>query len=199
MKRRSVKLFKGRIHHGGRTIMAKKHKAHHDEDATTVDDEPEAGWTEDTHAEQHEDPPPEGEQSPRDYAPVPPPPPAVRLNTVIADLQRASIHNAPVPSTVIKELHELAAVLAQGPAPAMPVIDSVDPATAPEGTINMTVTGQNFSAASVLCYGDVNQTTTVSSDLTQLTATFESGAPGIYDVNVHDPAGDSNTMTFEVT
>ena len=119
---------------------------------------------------------------------------------MIGELLHATAHNGPVPPTAVKELQSIAAALGQDEgAPAMPVIDSVDPATGPEGTINMTVTGRNFSPASILCYGDVNQDTTVSTDNTQLSATFESGAPGIYDVNVHDPAGDSNTMTFEVT
>ena len=85
----------------------------------------------------------------------------MRLQAVIAQLQHHAAHNAPVPQSAIKELQALATAIGQGPAPAMPVIDSVDPATAPEGTINMTVTGQNFSAESVICYGDVNQTTTV--------------------------------------
>ena len=174
--------------------MAKKHKAHH-EDELAVDDEPETGWTEDTAA------PHEGDEVPPvDPPPPPPPPPAVRLQTVISDLQRHAAHNAPVPQTAIKELQLLAAEIAQGePAPTMPVIDSIEPTTGPEGTMTLTVTGQNFSPASVLCYGDINQTTTVSTDNTQLSATFESGPPGTYDVNVHDPAGDSNTMQFEVT
>ena len=167
--------------------MARKkhHELQHDDDTElAVDDEPEAGWTEDTEGAR-------GAARRRGAtAGTParrPPPPQVRLQAVIAQLQHHAAHNAPVPPSAIKELQALATAIAQGPAPAMPVIDSLDPATAPEGTINMTVTGQNFSAASVLCYGDVNQTTTVSPDLTQLTATFESGAPGIYDVNVHDP------------
>ena len=179
--------------------MAKKkqHGSHHD-DELAVDDEPEAGWTEDTHAEQHEGEAPD--QQPPAKEP-PPPPPATRIQAVITQLQHHAAHNAPVPPSAIKELQAVATVLAQdqGGAPATPVIDSIDPATAPEGTINMTVTGRNFSTQSVLCYGDVNQDTTVSPDLTQLTATFESGPPGIYDVNVHDPAGDANTMQFEVT
>ena len=175
--------------------MAKKHKSQH-EDELAVDEEREAPWTGD--AEQHEDEevPPVDPPPP----PPPPPPPAVRIQAVIAQLQHHAAHNAPVPQSTIKELQSIATALGQdGGAPAMPVIDSIEPTTGPEGTMTLTVTGQNFSPESVLCYGDINQDTTVSPDATQLTATFESGAPGIYDVNVHDPAGDSNTMTFEVT
>ena len=120
---------------------------------------------------------------------------------MIAQLQHTAAHNGPIPPPAISELQAIANELSQqdGGAAAVPVIDSLQPTTAPEGTINMTVTGRNFSAQSVLCYGDVNQDTTVSPDLTQLTATFESGPPGTYDVNVHDPAGDANTMQFVVT
>ena len=58
------------IRHRGRTIMARKkhHESQHDDDTElAVDDEPEAGWTEDTHAEQHE-----GEEQPPE-PPLPPP------------------------------------------------------------------------------------------------------------------------------
>ena len=195
--KRAIKHKKLAIRHRGRIIMAKhKSKSHHD-DGTSVDDEPEAGWTEDTHAEQHEgEPPPEGEQPP----PPPVAPPAARLNAVIAQLNHSAAHNAAIPPGVLDELQSIAAALTQDEgAPTMPVIDSMQPTTAPEGTLVLVVTGRNFSPASVLCYGDVNQNTQVSTDLTQLTATFESGPPGTYDVNVHDPAGDANTVQFVVT
>ena len=174
--------------------MAKK-KSHHDEDLA-VDDEPEAGWTEDTERADDslpEDPPP----APK--APPPPPPPEVRIQAVIAQLQHHAAHNAPVPPSVIKELQSIATAIAQGPAPTTAVITALEPSTAPEGTIVLVVSGWNFTAESVICYGDVSQNTQVKTDTTQLTATFESGPPGSYVVIVHDPAGDSNEMMFEVT
>ena len=118
---------------------------------------------------------------------------------MITQLQHHAAHNAPVPQSAIKELQSLATAIAQGSAPTTAVITALEPATAPEGTIVLVVNGWNFTAESVICYGDVNQNTQVSTDLTQLTATFESGPPGSYVVVVHDPAGDSNEMTFEVT
>ena len=163
--------------------MAKKHKSSFDDDV------------EQTEVLEHEDEP-ETEQAPA--AKAPPPPPAARIQAVTAELQHHAAHNAPVPQRVIKELQSIATQLADYSAPTTPVIVSVDPYSAAEGTIDLVVTGANFSPESVICYGDNNQETTVV-DATKLTATVESGAPGIYDVNVHDPAGDSNTMTFEVT
>ena len=50
MNKRSVKLKKLAIRHRGRTIMARKkhHESQHDDDTElAIDDEPEAGWTED--------------------------------------------------------------------------------------------------------------------------------------------------------
>ena len=177
--------------------MSKKSKSH----GSVEDDEPEAGWVDDTAAEAAVAP--EQTEDPVDPPPPPLPPPAppdVRLNAVIAQLQHCATHNAAIPPSCIAELRSIATVIAQdGGAPTMPVIDSMQPTTAPEGTLVLVVTGRNFSAQSVLCYGDVNQNTTVSTDLTQLTATFESGPPGTYDVNVHDPAGDANTVQFVVT
>ena len=164
--------------------MAKKHKSSFDDDV------------EQTEVLEHEDEP-ETEQAPA--AKAPPPPPAARIQAVTAELQHHAAHNAPVPQRVIKELQSIATQLADYSAPTTPVITELTPTTAPEGTVVLVVTGWNFTPESVICYGDVNQNTQVKSDTTQLTATFESGAPGIYDVNVHDPAGDSNTMTFEVT
>ena len=172
--------------------MSKKSKSHHD---TVEDDEPEAGWTEDYSAEAA----PAAENAAPAPAAEPVPDLATRLNAVIAQLEHCAAHNAAIPPGCLEELHAIAGEMGPGPAPAIPVIDSMEPTTAPEGTVVLVVTGRNFSPASVICYGDVNQNTQVKSDNTQLTATFESGPPGIYDVNVHDPAGDANTVTFEVT
>ena len=194
--------------------MSKKSKSYGSHHDTVEDDEPEAGWTEDTAAEtppedlvpsEHDAAPSEDNPwpnpDPEPMAAPPPAPPLVRLNAVIAQLQHTAAHNGPIPPPAITELQAIANELAKqdGGAPAIPAIDSIEPTTAPEGTLVLVVTGRNFSAASVICYGDVNQQTQVKSDLTQLTATFESGPPGTYDVNVHDPAGDANTVQFVVT
>ena len=162
--------------------MAKhKSKSHHED---SMDDEP--------HADQ-------AAVDPQDVGSAAAGAMADKLTGVTRQLQYAASHNAAVSPDVINALYAIADELRHGAAPTMPVIDSLEPATAPEGTVVLVVSGQNFSAESVICYGDVNQNTQVKSDLTQLTATFESGAPGSYVVLVHDPAGDSNELMFDVT